>query len=227
MSDIAEYLDEALRPDDAPSDDVVRGYMAALRSPDDSEERAEAEARPPWQIEDEGAADWAARKVQQARRAIAEKKVQRDLIVEQADAWLAAETEQLDRRARFFEGCLIDWLRRELEADPKGKKSRDLPCGVKVARRSGQATVDVFDEAAFIAWAKDTHHHMLLRVKESVDKKAVKDAAYDVLMVDDDQGIDWSRDESGALVTPDGEKVPGLAATTTPDSYRVDVGGGR
>ena len=217
MSDLAEFLDDALRPAGAPSDDQA---VTAVEAADRGEDHHQ-----PWQIDDEGAADWAARKIQQARADIAAKKAQRDLIVQQADAWLEQETVQLDRRARFFEGRLIDWLRREIDADPKGKKSRVLPCGVKVARTAGRRTVDVFDEAEFIAWAKSTNHHMLVRVKESVDKKAVKDAAFDVLAISDSDAIEWQATDEGVLLTPDGEKVPGLAATTTPDSYRVTVGG--
>lgn len=216
MSDLAEFLDEALRPTGAPSDDQAASAQEGVD--------VDGDGGHPWQVEDEGAADWAARKVQQARADIAAKRAQRDLIVQQADAWLEQETALLDRRARFFEGRLIEWLRREIEADPRGKKSRVLPCGVKVARTAGRATVDVFDEAEFIAWAKATNHHVLVRTKESVDKQAVKAAAFDVLPISDSDAIEWQVDD-GVLVTPDGEKVPGLAATTTPDSYRVDVGG--
>lgn len=215
MSDLAEFLDETLRPEDAPSDDVVRGYMAALRSPAESDERAEAEARTPWRVDDEGAADWAARKVKRARELIATKRAERDRIVAAADEWLARETKTLEDDAAFFEGALGDWLRREIEQDPKGKKSRALPCGVTVNRTGGSPSLQVDDEAALVQWLKDYRPDLVgSHIVWEWSKADVKK-----LRQDDDR-LALVDGESGEVVDVVGARIERAAY-----SYKVDVGG--
>lgn len=136
MTDLDEFMDAALRPADADDDDLT-----------------------PWQIEDESAADWAARKIKTAREQIAAKRAERDRVVAAADEWLTRETKALEDTATFFEGKLCDWLRREIDADPKGKASRNLPSGVTVKRTPARESLQVDDEqelVRFLAENEDT-----------------------------------------------------------------------
>lgn len=190
MSSIDEYLDEALAPEDAPSPDVIRGYMAAMQSPPDSEERAEAESRPPWRIDSEGAADWAARKIQRAARILQDKQDQYDRQQAALDQWLESEARELQSDIDFFEGMLGDWLRREIAADDskKPKVSRKLPCGATVKRTPAGESLQVDDEealVAFLAGQEDT-----AELVEFVPK--------------------YSKADVKRLVTRDGVKVPGV-----------------
>lgn len=180
MTDLDEYLDDTLRPDGAPDG---------------------ADPDRPWQIEDEGAADWAARKVQQARRRIVAKRAERDRVVAAADDWLARETKTLEDDAVFFEGKLADWLRREIDADPKGKVSRALPSGVTVKRTPPGESLVVDDEdvlVRFLAENEDTSG-----LVEWVPK--------------------YSKADVKKLVTKDGLKVDGVHIEPGVHGWKVDV----
>lgn len=131
MTSLHEYLDEVLAPDDADSERFT--------------------------VTDERSADWAARRVQQHRQAIAAKRAERDDIVAAADEWLERETKAHEDSAAYLEGLLADWLRREIDADPskKPKVSRDLPCGATVKRTPARPSLVVEDEEALVTWLKE------------------------------------------------------------------------
>lgn len=180
-----------------PYDDDLLDALAPDGAP------VEADDDTPWQVTDLGSADWASRKARQARRKIAEAKAERDRIVAAADEWLERQTREHARAAEWFEGRLIEWLRRELEDDPKGKKSRELPSGAVVKRTSGRERLVVEDERAVGEWLssqEDTHD-----LVEWVPK--------------------FSRSEVKKLVLSTGEVPPGARLERGEDSYKVELGG--
>lgn len=166
-----EFLDAELRPEGAPDEWQVGSDH-------------------PWRVEDEAAADWAARKVQRARQAIASKQAEYDRVVAAARDWLDRETKTLEDDATFFEGKLADWLRREIDADPDGKVSRRLPSGVTVKRTGGAASLVVDDEKQLAEWLAERLPTAVEFVAK-VDRAAVKKLRRDddrLTVVDVDTG---------------------------------------
>lgn len=170
----------------------------------------------PWQIGDESTADWAARKIQRAHRQIAAKQAERDRIVAAADDWLERETKTLTDDALFFEGKLQDWLRREIDADPDGRKSRRLPCGATVKRTGGAPSLVVDDEQALVEWltARDATAG-LVEFVPNIDKAGLKK-----LRRDDDR-LAWVDESTGDIVEVDGARIE-----RGPWAYKVETGGG-
>lgn len=85
---------------------------------------------------------WAARKVQGLARQRAEFRRAAEREIAKVTAWLAAVDKPLAESASFFEGALIDYHRRQLDADPSAKtvklpgvvlKSREMPDAITVA----------------------------------------------------------------------------------------------
>lgn len=179
MTNLETHLTEALAPDDAP----------------DSHDT-------PWTIDNDHEADWAGRKVRDARHRLNELQAQRDRIVAETDAWLQRESKPLNDDIEFFEGRLADWLRRELEADPDGKKTRTLPCGVTVKRTAARVSLEVTDEKALVEWLTAN-----AEVAEGV--------------------LDWqpkySKNDIKKLITDDGLAVPGVALVEGEHGWKVDA----
>lgn len=200
--DLDEHLETVLAPEGAPSDQDIIEAAEGVPWADE-----------PWRPEDESAADWVARKALRAAQTLAAKQAQRDRLVAQADAWLASERKRLDSTIAWAEGLLADWLAGEIDADPKGKKSRELPCGVVVKRTAGRTTTEIVDLEAFKDWAEGNGHVELLRIKVEPDKRELNKLPGDP--------------EDGFVVDPEsGERIPGLGRTVSPDSYRLDIPGG-
>lgn len=216
MSALEEFLEDELAPEGAPSEeDLYQTHPGGKIVPTDTH---------PWEVEDESAADWAGRKAQRARRLIAEKRAEHERIVAKADAWLERETSRLESEAAFFEGKLGDWLAREIAKDPKGKKSRDLPCGVTVKRTGGSPSLVVDDEDALLQWLKDFRPDL-------VDSKIVWEwskADVKKLRQDDDRLalVDEVVDESTGEVVREVAEVKGARIERGPYSFKVVVDGG-
>ena len=151
MSDVLDRLEEHLSAATRPEGEVYR---------DD------------WRIEDDDAAAWASRKLRDAHRemnridAWAEKQI--DRIREVA----AEEKRQHERDADWFQTHLQLWLQ-ELIAEGRAKKSIALPGG-KLAMRKRQPKIEVEDEESFIVWLHTAGRDDLVKVKESIDKAALK-----------------------------------------------------
>ena len=171
MSDLHDYLDETLAPADR------------------------------WQVTDLASADWAARKVQQARAKQAELQAERDRVVAAADEWLARESKTLEDDASFFADRLAEWLASEIDQDPKGKASRALPCGAVVKRTPARESLVVDDELALVEWLRSqSDSRDLVEFVPKYSKAAVK-----------------------KLVTGDGLAVPGVRIEPGTHGWKVDV----
>lgn len=171
MTSLAEHLD------------------ASIEEPQTEEERES------FRIADEGAANWALRKLARIR---AEQDKNRDLAqleIDRVNAWLDEVNVQLGARAEFFEGHLIDYHRGLLAEDEK-KKTIKLPAGTLKARKVPD-NVEISDD--FLEHAQVARPD-LVRTKYEVDRKAVKEA-----------------------VLKDGEILPGVTRIEGTTSYTVEV----
>lgn len=162
-----------------------------------------------WEITDMGGADWAARKITQARRRCAEAEAaaaaERAIIAEFVDAAQREAT----RVEAFFAGHLRRWHEALLAEDPK-RKTISLPSGAKIQHRVGGNSVEVTDEASFVAWCKaEGLTDELCTVKPS--KSAIRAA----------QSL-FATTEDGEFVEAEtGAKVPGVALRDSGPSWSV------
>jgi phage host-nuclease inhibitor protein Gam len=110
---------------------------------------------------------------------------------------------------------LTDYARRERATS--GRKTIDLPHG-KIKSRAAQPKYLFTDPAAFIAWAKETGHPDLVRVKEEPDLTAVKA----VLQVPQ---MDEGRESAAAFIVDpaSGEVAPGVEVELRGATYAVEV----
>lgn len=135
------------------------------------EEPQTEEERESFSIRDEGAANWALRKLARIR---AEQEKNADLArleIERVNAWLDEVNLQLGARAEFFEGHLIDYHRGLLAEDEK-RKTVKLPAGTLSARKVPD-NVEIADD--FLERAIDLFPEFI-RTKKELDKRAVKEA---------------------------------------------------
>lgn len=110
-----------------------------------------------WRVEDDGGAEWAARKLAAVK---AEQDEAEELAAQwraEIDRWLTERRRPLAKRYGFFEGLLLDYLRRRMEADPK-LRTITLPSATlkgSVAKpKVGLAEEEAALEA-LIAWADE------------------------------------------------------------------------
>jgi len=189
MTDLTEWLTDALRPDDAP-DQPTEG----------------------WSITGLETAAWASRKAAAARRKQADIRAWATAEKARIDAVAASEAARFERDAEFFEGHLAVFLRSEIAAGRK-TKSLELPGGtIKLTARPARLDVD---PTAFLAWA-EVHRPDLVRVKSEPDKALLRkraELAEDGVVVIDGEivpGATWEAQEDSAsfAVTDDaGEGV--------------------
>ena len=197
-----EQLIDSLAPDDAPTEDEIREY-ADLATPDPEGHTREPDDHPVrrFEVRDLASADWAGRKIRQAQSKIDEARDYRAKVIAQLDAHVAREEARHAPTIEFFEHHLTQWLRRELDADPKGKKSRDLPCGLTVRKTAGRPRLVVDDHEAlvdFLTSSEETHE-----LVEAVWK--------------------YDANEVKRLVTRDGLALKGAHVETGEDSYKVVI----
>lgn len=197
-----DRLIDGLAPADAPTDQDLTDARA-----DDNGEPANdaAERVARFEIDDVGSADWAGRKIRQAQARINQAQAWRDRVVAEADHHLEREKSRHQPTVDFFEMHLTAWLRREIEYDPKGAKSRDLPCGIRVKRTVGRPRLVVDDHDALVDWVTsqaDPAIAGLAKPEWKVDKAAVKQ-----------------------LVVKDGLALKGAHVETGEDTYKVETGG--
>jgi len=209
VGDLDAELTDALAPDGAPSDVDIANYLRAA----DIDAGHEQTAKPPFRVTDLASADWAGRKIRAAQARIDEAKDYRAKVLAQLDAHVEREEARDLPTIQYMESLLGDWLRDEIAADDskKPKVSRDLPCGVKVKRTGGTASLEVDDADALVDWLKD--HRPGLVTSETVwnwSKNDVKKLA------DDTDRIAVLDEESGEL-----SEVTGARIVRKPYEYRT------
>lgn len=114
-------------------------------------------------------ADWAVRKIGQARRRYAEQKELARAEVERITEWAEAMAQRCEHDCSFFEELLARYHRDVLRDDPKAKTIR-LPSGELVARKKPDSLV-TDGGVDTLVWARE---HDATIVHESVDKNTLK-----------------------------------------------------
>jgi len=175
----------------------------------------ESDDRERFRVYDDSAASWAMRKL----RAIREKQAEIIKIAEaereRIETWAHDAVSSLAPDEAYFTGLLTDYARRE--RTESGRKTIDLPHG-KIKSRAAQPKYVFTDPAAFIAWAKETGHADLVRVKEEPDLTAVK-AVLRVPQIDD-----WHESAAASVIDPaSGEVAPGVEVELRGATYAVEV----
>jgi hypothetical protein len=179
MISIAERLDEALINHEAPE-------------------------REGWTVDSQDSAAWASRKLAKAHAAVEAASGWEAREIERIRAVAEAERNRYRGEIEFFEGHLGGYLVR-LVAEGRKTKSLDLPGG-RVQLRARQAKLEILDEERGILWLKDAGREDLIRVKESVDKTALKKAlaAEDgvLFIAETGEPVEWaSLEEQGDSVS--------------------------
>jgi phage host-nuclease inhibitor protein Gam len=155
--------------------------------------------------------DRALRAIRDRRRRIVEVETRAQAEIDRIRNWVQAETDKPAREAALIEAAVEEWALAQREQG--GAKSLSSPYGV-VKTRQGQASWDVADPAALLAWLNE-HRPQLVRVTpavESVDKAALKR----VFAVEGGKAFD----------TEHGVEVPGVKVTdaVVTASVEVDLG---
>lgn len=156
----------------------------------------------PWSINSDGEADWALRKLAAARQEKERLQQRHDEAVAEAKAWLERESKRPDRTIDFFEGHL-----RAYHQSKRPDGSRYPLLHGTLTSRKGSEVVEVEDAEAFMRWAR-VYVPGLLRVKEEIDKAAVKKLP----------------SKQGVFVV-DGEIVPGVRLVEKDRSWKVETTG--
>src|SRR5688572_10785632 len=129
--------------------------------------------REKWRITDASAADWALRKLAQARNRITENNTLADKEVHRIRNWADETNEAHERDIEYFESVLRQWHDEQLADDPK-RKTISLPGG-KLQARQNPDSVEITDPDTFFVWAQE-NDSIWLRVKYEPDKNAIKKA---------------------------------------------------
>lgn len=168
-----------------------------------------ADPTPPQNAEQ---ASWQLRRLAKVRAQMAEIERVAQADIDRAEAWKSARLEALRKDERFWADGLEMWHRAVLSEDPS-RKTISLPCGTLKSR--AQQPVWEFDDETFIAWASE-HAPELVRIPEpkpAIDRNAAKKAltpAPNVATLD-----------GQAVLTPEGELVPGVSVSVRPPSFTV------
>jgi hypothetical protein len=194
--------------------DLAEHLANQYELPEDEEERDR------FVIDNDSKANWALRRLAgvqaEAARVREQAREQHALI----DEWEERELDAIGRDERRFEGMLGDYWRRQLEPEvdrlmatgltfdeawSKIKtKSIKLAAGTLSAAK-GRDSIVIEDDEDFVTWARENALYDVLNVTYRPAKDAL--AKYN------------RRD--GSLVTPDGEKVPGVQVVSPGVQYKA------
>jgi hypothetical protein len=147
-----------------------------------------------YRIGGKGEADWALRKLQRARRAIAENKALFDAEQERLKAWLADANRSLQFDVEYFESILRHWHESQIEADPEDaeawkrekNKTIKLPAGdLSMAKNPPSLLVE--NETAFIEWATANQPEWV-KVERTVTRKPIASVIKEAKAIDPETG---------------------------------------
>jgi phage host-nuclease inhibitor protein Gam len=158
-------------------------------------EGEEHQDREAWRITDGSAADWALRKLSQARRQITDNEKLYEAEKERLKVCLEDANKGHERDVEYFESVLRNWHEEQLDDDPK-RKTISLPGG-KLQARQNPDHVEIEDAETFTRWALENHSSWV-RVEYKPEKDAIKKA--------------------GGVVPETGEIAPGV--TVVPGELR-------
>lgn len=145
-------------------------------------------------------ATWAMRKLQTLRKQLAANNAIAEEEAARIAAWLAAVNEPLRKQVTFVEGILNGYA--IYERTSHDRKTIVLPYG-KLATKPVQDKWEVADPDAFTAWAQE-HHPELVKTTVKPETLTVIKSALNAT-------------EDGAVISPEGEPVPGVTCTKSTD----------
>lgn len=151
-----------------------------------------------WSIDDLGSADWAMRKLAKVEGEIAAAEALVADRVADLNEWLEGERARLETQRENWTSLLGNFHRAQLEDDADRKTIR-LPSGTLVARKQPDR-VDIPNPAMVLDWALQGQHDEYVRVKEELDRSAVKQA-----------------------VLKDGEVIPGVSPVPGEVKFSAEV----
>jgi hypothetical protein len=131
------------------------------------------EPHDPYEIGGMNEADWALRKLAQARWQMRQNEKLAAAEADRVRTWLADANKGHERDVEYFESILRNWHEEQLDEDPK-RKTISLPGGKLVAAKNPDSLV-INDEAAFIPWALE-HQPEWVRTKYEPEKGLIKKA---------------------------------------------------
>lgn len=186
-------------------DEVVLDALDTLDAPEESEG---------FRIDNEGNADWAARKLAKTRSALVAATVlatrQKDAILDAVrphldaiDRWYAAERDRREADAERWEALLADYHRAVLRLDDRAKTIR-LPHATLSARKNPDRWET--DDEKVIEWAQ-TANPAILRTKVEIDRREMKQALVNI----------------GGTATFAGEIVPGVTVLPGETKFSVET----
>lgn len=173
VADLRDHMDESLEPENL------------------------AREREGFRIDNDGAADWALRKLAVIEKRMADADALADEEIQRVQEWLAQKRDEYERDRAWFDEQLEDYHRRVLEEDGK-RKTIKLPAGTLHARKLPD-NVEIADVDAFVAWARGEREDFI-RTSYAVDKAALKQA-----------------------VLKDGEAIDGVTKVDGETTFKVEV----
>ncbi len=133
------------------------------------------EQRVRWRVDGDKTATWALGKLKAARTEAERLRANAKELIEEIQYQLGLDLKGPEDDAAFFEGCLTDYYRRLLDANPDLPRSYKLPNG-KLKRRAGRQSTVVFDSEQLVAWLQDNAWGLLkVEPKVAEIKKAFPD----------------------------------------------------
>ena len=165
------------------------------------------------EIKDARHAEHALRRIAADKARRAELERDRDYWIGQINDWFAHEAKPLDDEIKFNEGRLIEWARRQREADPSVKSIR-LPSG-QISSRAVNPRIQVTDEQAVVEFLRSVavennepvEDYLKVEVRPKLDR--LKGLA-DICVTED-----------GLLAAAHGQPIPGVRVEPGDVSFKV------
>lgn len=157
----------------------------------------------PFTIASDEQATWAMRKLKAIRDKQAEIQSIADNEIRRVQEWADAQIGGLTGDGEFFENLLITYGQQERR---KGRKVISTPYGFVKSRAGSKKTI--IDENQFIPWAQQ-HAPELVKISQIPQKSEILRTC--------------KTTDDGAVITDEGEIVPGVAIITGATTYRIEV----
>lgn len=160
-------------PEPLSAADVEALVTFAANDPDAGPVALPSEEARRWRIEDDGAAEWAMRRLAMAEEDLARIAAQADEWRKPIDEWQDHQARRPNSAAAFFRAHLEGYALRVQDASGGDIKTVALPSG-KVGTRENPARMAVDDPTVLLEWAKE---HAPQAVAERVPLTALKEVA--------------------------------------------------
>lgn len=180
---------------------LLGAYETPEEIPESEEEQVYLKER--FHIKDDGQANWAVRKIAQARRQLAEAEALAQSEIDRIQQWLQGQKREAERTEGFFTALLWEYFLPKFATDPR-RKTIKLPSGTLQVRQLPPEFKR--DDAALLKWLKE---HEMMEFVETKEMPRWADLKSQVQV-------------SGRhVVTQGGEIVEGVEVIPRPPLFRV------